>query len=67
MAVERITRPVPFSLKLSDDEAKALEEIAKIERRPAQEMIRELIRERALLWNVWPQPEPTEEEVQLAA
>lgn len=63
--MERITRPVPFSLKLSDIEAEVLEKIAQIEKRPVQEMVRELIRERALLWGVWPQPEM--EEVRLAA
>ena len=55
MGRSEIKRNIPFSVKLSDDESKALKAISKVEKRPNPEVVRELIREKAMKLGVWQQ------------
>lgn len=50
------TRPIPYSLKLSEAEAEALSAIAAKVDLPKQEVVRELIKNKALVLGVWPKP-----------
>lgn len=61
--MERITRPVPFSVRLSKAEETALKAVAVHEKRPVPDMVRELIRRKAVSYGVWP-CEPVESVVE---